>query len=67
VPSPIRPDMIFGKGQVGKFLDEDQATPLTLTVVGHQIVQAADAKGLLLDTGNWGPLSSLSRPRFFAG
>jgi hypothetical protein len=36
------------------FLHGDQTTPLTLTVIGHQIVQAPDAKGLLLDTEELG-------------
>jgi len=35
---------------VRQFLYADPTTPLTPTVVGHQIVQAADVKGLLLDT-----------------
>ena len=41
---------------VGQFLDRDQTTPLTLTVVGHQIVQAADSKGLLVDTVEMGTI-----------
>ena len=48
---------------VGQFLHGDQTTPLTLTVVGHQIVQAGDAKGLLIDTEELGTVVFLIPPK----
>jgi len=48
---------------VGQFLHGDQTTPLTLTVVGHQIVQAGDAKGLLIDTEELGTVVFVIPPK----
>jgi hypothetical protein len=48
---------------VAEFLQGDQTTPLTLTVVGHQIVRAADAKGLLLDTVELGTVVFVLPPK----